>query len=202
MRSFFHVPTVSARSHYGWLAFVFLQSALWATFVWSQSPSSAIKEFGLFGTWADDCSAAPSPANQYAVFSLTSRGNIELRNDFGPDYDEMVYRIVDAQRLSLFRLALRQLLTTDDQIALNTVMMKADDRIRVWSSRGSDGSIFVEDGVMPSTNGRETGWMMRCNMRWADVPGPRATRPTFEDFQTPDSPAMKMLVVRQDLRDR
>ncbi len=58
----------------------------------------------MLGSWADDCSAAPSPANQYAIFSLSSRGNIELRNDFGPDYDEMLYRIVDAKRLSHFRL--------------------------------------------------------------------------------------------------
>jgi hypothetical protein len=81
-----------------------------AAFAWAQSPASTIKEFGLLGTWADDCRAAPGPANQYAIFSLTSRGNIELRNDFGPDYDEMLYRIVDVQRLSHFRLALRQCL--------------------------------------------------------------------------------------------
>ena len=76
----------------------------------------------------------------------------------------MVYRILDAQRLSYFRLALRQLLTTDDQIALNTIMMKTNDRIRVWSSHAADGSIFVEDGAIPSANDQETGWMVRRNV--------------------------------------
>jgi hypothetical protein len=161
------VASPRARGCWGWLAFVvLLQSCLLSALAGAQSATSAIKDFGLLGTWADDCSAMPSPANQYAIFTLTSRGNIELRNDFGPDYDQMVYRIVNVQRLSYFRLALRQLLTTDDQILLNTVMMKANDRIRVWSSRGSDGSILVEDGTIVSSNGQETGWMVRCDVKW------------------------------------
>jgi len=121
----------------------------WTTFACAQSPTRPLKEFDLFGTWADDCGAAPSPANQYAIFSLTSRGNIELRNDFGPDYDEMLHRIVDAQRLSHFGLALHQLLTSDDQVVLNTVMMKANDRIRVWSPGGSDGTHLGKTGPCP-----------------------------------------------------
>jgi len=169
--SSFDVAIPSGRGHCWGLAFlVLLQLSLWTTLAGGQSPASAIKEFGLLGTWADDCSTTPSPANQYTVFSLSSRGTIELRNDFGPDYDQMVYSIVDAQRLSHFRLALRQLLTNDDQIALDTVMMKANDRIRVWSSRGSDGSILVEGGTVPSANNRETGWMVRCGVRWANNP--------------------------------
>jgi hypothetical protein len=169
--SVFDVSISSAHGRWWWLTLVMvLQSSLWTTLAGAQSLSSAIKEFGLLGTWADDCSAIPSPTNQYAIFSLTSRGNIELRNDFGPDYDQMVYRIVDVQRLSHFRLALRQLLTSNHQIVVNTVMMKANDRIRVWSSGGSDGSMFVEDGTIPSANGKETGWMVRCNVRWTGYP--------------------------------
>src|SRR5215470_10589997 len=120
MFSFFDTVIQSTNRQRRLLAFfVLVQSSLWTTFACAQSPASTMKEFGLFGTWADDCGAAPSPANQYASFSLTSRGNIELRNDFGPDYDEMLHRIVDAQRLSHFGLALHQLLTSDDQVVLN-----------------------------------------------------------------------------------
>ena len=138
----------------------------------AQSPTSAIKEFGLFGTWADNCNANPGPSNQYASFSVTSRGAILLRNDFGPDYGDMVYRIVDAKRVGQFRISLRQLLTTDDQIALDTVMLRARDRIRIWSSRGADGSEYVQDGLIPAANNHETGWMERCDTRWAGNPGP------------------------------
>jgi hypothetical protein len=147
---------------------LFLQFLIWTTSSWAQSPTSALKEFGLLGIWADNCDAAPSPSNQYASFSVTSRGAIFLRNDFGPDYGDMVYQIVDAKRIGQFKISLRQLLTTDDQVALDTVMLRAKNRIRIWSSRGADGSEYVEDGLIPAANNRETGWMQRCDMRRAD----------------------------------
>jgi hypothetical protein len=165
------VPGVRRRR--GWLAAPAFALAVAATASASaQAPVRIIEGFGLLGAWAEDCNAEPSAANPYAIFQLTLRGNVELRNDFGPDYDEMVYRVVAAQRLSYFRLELRQLLTTDDQIALNVVMMRANGRIRVWSSHASDGSIFVENGAVPSANNRETGWMERCNIKWTGATQP------------------------------
>jgi hypothetical protein len=133
----------------------------------AQSPNGAVKEFGLLGTWADNCNAQPGPANQHATFSVTSRGTVMLRNDFGPVYGDMIYRIVEASRLSQFRLSLRQVLTSDAEVALDTVMLKTNARVRIWSSRGIDGRQYVEDGLVPSANNRETGWMERCDMKWA-----------------------------------
>jgi hypothetical protein len=157
----------AAPLHQWWIALpIFIQVVLSMSPASAESPVKVLDEFGLYGTWADDCNADPSPTNPYAIFQLTSRGNVELRHDFGPLYDEMVYRIVEAQRLSYYRLALRQLLTSDDQIALNVVMMKSNDRIRVWSSHGTDGTTFVENGEIPAAKDQETGWMMRCNVKW------------------------------------
>ena len=121
----------------------------------------------MFGIWADDCKSGPSPSNQYASFSVTSRGIIQLHNDFGPNYRDMLYRIVDAKPVGQFRNSLRQLLTTDDQVALDVVMFKSNERIRVWSSRSADGSEYVQDGLIPAANNRETGWMERCDTRSA-----------------------------------
>ena len=137
------------------------------TLAFAQSPIGAIKEFGLLGIWADDCRSDPSPSNQYASFSVSSRGNIQLHNDFGPDYGEMLYRIVDAKPVGRSRISLRQLLTTDDQIALDVVMLRSNDRIRVWSSRGADGAEYVRGGMIPAANNRETSWMQRCDTRSA-----------------------------------
>jgi hypothetical protein len=148
--------------------FVAVQLLLLTGFANAQSAANVVAEFGLFGTWAIDCRQPPSPANAYANFSLTSQGAIELRDDFGPDFDDMIYRIVDAKRIGQFRLSLRQLLTTDDQIVLDTVMLRAAGRIRNWSSRLADGSsILVEDGIIPLAREQETGWMTRCDVRGA-----------------------------------
>jgi hypothetical protein len=143
------------------------QFVILTTCVFAQSPTSAIKEFGLLGIWADDCRLGPSPSNQYASFSVTSRGILQLHNDFGPDYGNMLYRIVDAKRIGRFRISLRQLLTTDDQVALDIVMLKSNDKIRVWSSRGTDGTEYVQNGMIPAASNRETEWMERCDTRSA-----------------------------------
>jgi hypothetical protein len=153
--------------HRWWLALsILVQVVLSTSIACAESPARVLREFDLFGTWANNCNAAPGPRNPFTIFLLTSGGNVELRNDFGADYGEMIYHVVDAQRLSYFRLALRQLLTADDQIALNVVMMKSNGRIRVWSSRSADGSTFVENGEVPSANDQETGWMTRCDVKW------------------------------------
>jgi hypothetical protein len=146
---------------------IFAQFVVSITYAFSQSPTSAIKEFGLLGIWADDCRLSPSPSNQHASFSVTSRGIIQLHNDFGPDYGDMLYRIVDAKRVGRFRISLRQLLTTDDQVALDMVILKSNDRIRVWSSRGAEGSEYVQDGLIPAADNRETAWMERWDTRSA-----------------------------------
>jgi hypothetical protein len=138
----------------------------------AQSPNGAIKDFGLLGTWADNCNRQPGPSNQHATFSVTSRGSVLLRNDFGPSYGDMIYRVVEAARLSQFRLSLRQVLTTDSGVVLDTVMLRANAKVRIWSSRGADGREYVEDGLVPSANNRETGWMERCDMRSASRTSP------------------------------
>jgi hypothetical protein len=133
----------------------------------AQSTTSAMKTFGLFGTWATDCGHDPGPQNEYSDFVVTSQGAVELHNDFGPDYDRMVYRVVEATRLSPFRLSLRLVLATDGRIVLDTVTLRSGGRIRNWSSRLGN-NVLVENGTMPSANGQETGWMTRCDMQRAD----------------------------------
>jgi len=132
----------------------------------AQSVAGAVQEFGLVGTWAVVCKELPSPQNEHASFSVSQSGAVRLRNDFGRDYDEMVYRIVSAKRAAPDRVALRQVLMNDSRIVLDTVMLKSDDRIRVWSSRGVDGTTLVSEGTVSLTNGTETRWVTRCQGRW------------------------------------
>ncbi|MEA2903363.1 MAG: hypothetical protein QOI12_750 [Alphaproteobacteria bacterium] len=140
---------------------------LLATVAHAQSAASAVQTFGLIGTWAVDCNETPSPTNEHAVFSVASGDTIELQNDFGRDYDDMVYRIVDASRLAADKLAMRQVLATDNRVVLDVVLMKSNDRVRVWSSRASDGTALVKDGTVALTSGQETRWVTRCNERFA-----------------------------------
>ena len=141
-----------------------IQLLLFAAYANAQSTAMIVEEFGLLGKWAIECSRPPSPRNEHALFALTSAG-VWVFNDFGPDYDGMVYRVVDAERDAPDKLLLRQVLATDDTVVLVIVMLKSNDKIRVWSSRTADGNVLVKDGTIASASDQATRWAGRCDRR-------------------------------------
>ena len=139
-------------------AFVLLFPAL----AHSQSATAAMQEFGLLGTWAGECSQGPSPTNNHATYLVTPAGGPQLKYQSGADFEDSVYDILDAKRLGPDKLSLRQVLMSNDKVTLDIVLLKENDKIRIWSSLFPDGTALVEDGVMSSMTGRETRWMTRC----------------------------------------
>jgi hypothetical protein len=127
----------------------------------SQSAGAALQEFGLLGTWAGECGQDPSPTNNHATY-LTSSGGVQLKYQSGADYEDSVYDILEAKRVAPDKLSLRQVLTSNDRVTLDVVLLKDKDKIRIWSSLFPDGTALVEDGVLSSMTGRETRWMTRC----------------------------------------
>jgi|GEM_PF-2202934 len=128
----------------------------------SQSATAAMRDFGLIGTWAGECSQSPSPTNNHATYLVTSSGGLQLKYQSGADYEDSLYDILDAKRLDPDKLSLRQVLMSNDRVTLDIVLLKEKDKIRIWSSLFPDGTALVEDGVMTSMTGRETRWMTRC----------------------------------------
>jgi hypothetical protein len=149
------------------LCFCAAQFLLLTTWAEAQSVPEAIQEFRLLGVWAADCYQMPTPRNEHSTFSMTGDGKVQLVNDFGANYDNMVYQIVAAARMGDGRLSLRQVLTTDPRIVLDVVLLKMNDKVRTWSSRVSDGTILVTDGFVDGSSGHQTPWEARCNERWA-----------------------------------
>jgi hypothetical protein len=150
--------------------FCCVQSLLLTSLANAQPATRAIRDFDLLGRWAIECTRPASPMNEHSLFSLTSVGNAWVLNDFGPDYDGMVYRIVDAKRIAADKLSLRQVLTSDENVVLDVVMVKDGERIRIWSSRTADGNVLVQDGTVASTRDQQTRWAGRCGERRADHP--------------------------------
>jgi hypothetical protein len=133
----------------------------------AQSVAEAVQEFRLLGVWAIDCHQMPTARNEHSTFTKIGDGSIQLVNDFGANYDNMVYRIAAAAQIGGGRLLLRQVLTTDPSIVLDVVLLKVNDKLRTWSSRFSDGTILVSDGTVDRSGGQQTPWEARCNERWA-----------------------------------
>jgi hypothetical protein len=128
----------------------------------AQSAPAAMRDFGLLGTWAGECSQDPSPTNNHATYLVTSAGGLQLKYQSGADFEESVYDILDAKRVAPDKLSLRQVLMSNDRVTLDIVLLKENDKIRIWSSLFPDGTALVEDGVMTSMTGRETRWMTHC----------------------------------------
>jgi hypothetical protein len=128
----------------------------------AQSATAAMQDFGLLGTWAGECSEDPSPTNNHATYLVTSAGGLQLKYQSGADFEESVYDILDAKRVAPDKLSLRQVLMSNDRVTLDIVLLKENDKIRIWSSLFPDGTALVEEGVMTSMTGRETRWMTHC----------------------------------------
>jgi hypothetical protein len=137
----------------------------------AQSGQNAMRAFGLFGTWAAACQEAPSPANGHSTYAVTSAGGIELRNSFGEDYEIRVYNIVDARRVGPDKLSMRQVLAGNEDVVLDVIMLKENDRIRIWSSLTIDGKTLVKDGNIAAPVNRETRWVERCKQEAETKPG-------------------------------
>lgn len=150
--------------------FCLVQSLLLISFANAQPATRALRDFDLLGRWAVECTRPASPMNEHSLFSLTSVGLAWVLNDFGPDYDGMVYRIVDAKQVAPDKLSLRQVLATDDSVVLDMVIMKDSERIRIWSSQTANGNVLVRDGVIASGSDQRTRWAGRCGERKAMQP--------------------------------
>jgi hypothetical protein len=129
----------------------------------AQSTAGAIADFGLLGTWAGECRESASPTNNHATYAGTSSGGVQLRYQAGEGYEDSIYDIVEAKQLSPDRLSMRQVLIGNESVTLDIVVLKENDRIRIWSSVFPDGTSLVEDGILQSFVGRETRWMARCS---------------------------------------
>ena len=128
----------------------------------AQSVQSAMREFGLLGTWAAECKEGPSPGNTHATYLVTSAGGGQLSNAFGEGYAESVYDISEAKSLGPDRLSLREVMLSDKNIVLDIVLVKENGKIRVWSSVHTDGTALVQDGMIAAPVNRETRWVARC----------------------------------------
>jgi hypothetical protein len=143
-----------------WCAFFVL---LLPSVAQAQSAASAIQDFGLLGTWAGECSQAPSPANNHATYAAAPSGAVQLRYQSGEGYEDSIYAILQATLIAPDRLSMRQVLAGNDKVTLDIVLMKENGRIRIWSSAFPDGTPLVEDGVLTTATGRETRWMAHCS---------------------------------------
>ena len=126
-------------------------------------PEQLFHEFGLFGTWAIDCSVKPSPANPRVTISQPAPGVILEDNDLGPDNVVNRYSVLSAEKLSDTRLSLRVIFQPgkENEERQKLVWRVKDGTLRTLFNQPQNGPVRVKDGVAVKF-GIETPLLRKC----------------------------------------
>ena len=126
----------------------------------AQSVESALRSFGLPGTWAPDCAEPPSPLHPHATYSVEPSGQASMIYEPGPRAPRSAYAISSAEHGADDKLLLREE-WLHDHSRLEVTLRKFRGKVKVWLSRDADGKLLVKDGVVVAT-GYVSPWMTRC----------------------------------------
>jgi hypothetical protein len=127
----------------------FLLSMTLAAAAAPPTTADVFRQFGLFGTWAVDCSRPASPQNPYVSDILQDTGAVVEEHHLGPDYAVNHYSVLSATRLSDSQVALAVMFQPGSEAAQRQklVMRVRDGRRRTLFNQPQGGAVRVENGV-------------------------------------------------------
>ena len=109
----------------------------------AQTPESAVKEFGLLGTWAADCTKPAAKDNIHSRYEAKD-GQVLNLHDAGPDFVEEAYTVRGAKADGTDRLALSTVSRAGRQAEI--VLRRIGDKMQVWRVTAADGFQPVNEG--------------------------------------------------------
>jgi hypothetical protein len=126
-------------------------------------PEQLFQQFGLFGTWADDCGAPESPANPHVKISQPAPGVILEDHHLGSDNAVNRYSVLSAERLSNTRLSVVVLFHpgAENQERQHLVFAIRDHTRRTVFNQPDGGPVRVKDGIV-LWNGSKTPLLHKC----------------------------------------
>jgi hypothetical protein len=137
-----------------------LAIVLWPMSAGAQSVKSVLESFGLLNTaWATDCSKPADDANTHIRYSVLRNGQVRLVYKNGPKYQDSVYVISSARRLSESEVSMTES-DIKTKVRLEIVLRVERDRYSYKSSTRGDGTVLVRDGKF--ANGAASPWINRC----------------------------------------
>lgn len=129
----------------------------------AQSPANMLAELGVLGRWAADCSRPPGGNNPHTIFE---RGSTASGGQYRVLFDASTSttRSVDNVRvLGEGTIAMRFTTMTGAStgLAFDITMLKEPTRYKVIGSVGSDGRVYIKDGIVTGS-GAANLWQNRC----------------------------------------
>lgn len=127
------------------------------------STEELFRQFGLFGTWASDCTAPATPENVHVTVSMRDSGQIVEVHNLGSAGVVNHYRIISARRLSATRLAVEVMFQpgTEFQERQKLEWLIRNGTRRTMVNQPEHGPPVVKDGIAV-TFGIETPVLNKC----------------------------------------
>ncbi len=125
-----------------------------------------LMQFGMVGTWAIHCDQPLSASNPHSVIFPATDGKIYRKLVRGADKEDLYSvvesaNVVTATTLDTSWRNASGWTGTQAGLAIEMVIAKEGNRIRTIDSRGSDGSHFIQGGIIVSS-GTPAVWMEKC----------------------------------------
>jgi hypothetical protein len=122
------------------------------------------QEFGLFGTWASDCTQLATPSNPHVSIKVPSTGLVREDHDLGPNYAVNHYSMVAAERLSADELAVEVIFQpgTETEERERLVFLVRKDTRRTMFNQPEGGPVRVKDGIVLA-RGSKTPVLNKCD---------------------------------------
>jgi hypothetical protein len=129
----------------------------------AQSPRDVLRDFGLLGTWATDCSRQSDKDNFYTIYAGMTNGKVRRTYYNTPDRKEPYneYIITRAIKLPADQLSYRQEGVVDKD-KIDVVLLRDGNRYKIWSSVKEDDTVLVRDGKFPNS-GDDSPWQAKCH---------------------------------------
>jgi hypothetical protein len=129
----------------------------------AQSPRDVLREFGLLGTWATDCSRPSDSDNFYTIYAGTSDGRVRRTyyNTPGREKPYNVYTVTRAIRLPADQLSYQQEGDVNHD-KIDVILLKDGSRYKIWSSVTDEGKVLVKEGKFPGS-GNDSPWQAKCS---------------------------------------
>ena len=128
------------------------------------SVEELFQQFGLFGTWAADCSKPATPANPRVSITTPSAGLVLEDHNLGPDFAVNRYSIVSAERLSGTSVSVNVIFQPGTQVEerQKLVFSVQENTRRTMFNQPDGGAVRVKDGIALA-RGTKTPLLRRCD---------------------------------------
>jgi len=127
------------------------------------SVEELFQQFGLFGTWAADCSKPATPGNPRVSITTPSAGLVLEDHNLGPDFAVNRYSVLSAEQVSASSISVDVIFQpgTEVEERQKLIFSLRDNTRRTMFNQPEGGAVRVKDGIALA-RGSKTPLLRKC----------------------------------------